>query len=532
MSRITGQNNIYKAALYCRLSRDDDNNMESESIVNQKRMLAKFARDSGFLVGGYYIDDGYSGTTFNRPEFLRMLSDIEDRKINMVITKDLSRLGRDYIQTGYYLEVFFPQKDVRYIALNDNIDTLRNDNDIAPFKNILNEMYAKDISKKVRAAFKAKAENGEFIGSFAPYGYKKDPHDKNRLIVDEPAAEVVRRAFGMAADGCGINRIARSFNEEGILNPSMYKSLQRSSYLNNLRIKGTTYWTNSTVRKMLSNIVYTGVLAQGKQRTKSFKCRKRVKQSESDWIVVENTHQPVIDSETWASVQRMLSVRKRPMSDGDVHLFAGLVKCMDCGRFMSLGKKANGSRYFVCGTYKNYGPDYCERHGIRYDHLYGIVLNEIGLHAKKAELNRDALALRLASDEAASMTGAEVRLKSEISACGQRINEIDLVFNRLYEDRIKGNITEQRFLYLSRQYEDEQAMLKSSYEEKVKRLETVADSSKDADYWKGMVKKYTQISELDRGILNELVDRILVGGRKVNDGCIIQEVKMVFKFSG
>jgi len=331
---IVEQHNRYKIAVYCRLSRDDENNMESESIINQKRMLTKYVEEHGWTVGGYYVDDGYSGTTFSRPDFLRMLSDIESKKINMVITKDLSRLGRDYIQTGYYLEVYFPQKDVRYIALNDNIDTSGKDNDIAPFKNILNEMYAKDISKKVRAAFRSKAENGEFIGSVAPYGYKKHPENKNRLIVDEIAADVVRRVFNMTLEGYGLNKIVRVFNSEGILNPTMYKKQQGLTYVNNLRLEGTTYWTNSTIRKILGNIVYTGVMAQGKQRTKSFKCKKKVSCSENDWVVVEGTHEPIIAPETWDAVQGMLSVRKRAMSDGETHLFAGLVKCIDCGRFI------------------------------------------------------------------------------------------------------------------------------------------------------------------------------------------------------
>lgn len=495
-------------------------------------MLAKYVEERGWTVSGYYIDDGYSGTTFNRPDFLRMLSDIENKKVNMVITKDLSRLGRDYIQTGYYLEVYFPQKNIRYIALNDNIDTLGNDNDIAPFKNILNEMYAKDISKKIRAAFRSKAENGEFIGAVAPFGYKKHPENKNLLIIDQEAADVVKRAFEMALEGSGLNKIARVFNTEGILNPTMYKRQQGMAYVNNQRLLGTTYWTNSTIRKILTNVVYTGVMAQGKQRTKSFKCKRKVSCDENDWIVVEGTHEPIISLETWDAVQKLLSVRKRPMADGEAHIFTGLVKCIDCGRFMSLGRKANGYRYFVCGTYKNYGPDYCKRHGIRYDYLHDIILNDIKYHAELAKYDEDAIVAKLVSAESFNRTGTESKLKSELQAFESRIREIDLVFRQLYEDRIKGNIPENRFLQLSQHYEDEQAGIKSKREELLERLNAFETTSKDVSYWANTIKRYTCLEELNKGILGELVEKILIGHRKVMEGHAVQEVQIVYKFVG
>ncbi len=528
--QISELHSKYKVAVYCRLSRDDDNNLESESIVNQKRMLTKYVEEHGWMLYGYYIDDGYSGTAFNRPDFVRMLADIDSKKVNMVITKDLSRLGRDYIQTGYYLEVYFPQKNVRYVALNDNIDTIGDDNDIAPFKNILNEMYAKDISKKIRAAFKVKAENGEFIGAFAPYGYKKHPENKNRLVVDEEAAKVVKRAFDMAQEGCGLNKIARAFNAEGILNPSMYKTLHGSSYVNNLRIKGTTYWTNSTIRKMLTNTVYIGVMAQGKQRTKSFKCKKKVSCSEDEWIVVEGTHEPIIDLKIWDSVQRALSVRKRAMADGDTHMFSGLVKCADCGHSMSLGKKANGYRYFVCGTYKNCGPGYCKRHGIRYDYLYDIVLKDIRCLAELARYDEDAVLARLVLAENEKRRNMEASNKNELAAIEARIHEIDLVMKQLYEDRVKRNIAEKRFLQLSKYYEDEQEKAELKHKEALARMEAFKASSKGINYWRDSVKGYAFIRELDKNILNEMIDRILIGEKRTVEGDSVQEIKIVYKF--
>lgn len=521
---------LVKAGIYCRLSRDDDNFSESESITNQKRMLAKYAKDNGFDIYDYYVDDGISGTTFNRPDFQRMLTDIESKKINLVITKDLSRLGRDYIQTGYYMEVFFPQKNVRYIAVNDGVDTLGCDNDIAPFKNILNEMYAKDISKKVRAAFRTKVEHGEFIGSFAPYGYKKSPVNKNKLIIDEGAAKVVKRIFHMSVEGYGLNKIARVLNDESIPNPTMYARSSGSNYINNMRIEKTYYWTNTTIRKILKNEVYIGNLVQGKQRTKSFKCRQRISLDENDWITVENSHDAIIDFETWNKVQGMLSVRKRVTQTGETHLFSGLIKCADCGRFMSLGKHHRGFEYFVCGTYKNYGPDYCTRHGIHYENLYNLVLQDIRYHAELSEVDEQSIIEMLSSKYHLEKDGVISGLKSELAAAEARNREIDGIYKQMYEDRIKGILPENRFMEMCRQYNSEQERTSGKVKELKEKLEIAENSVKGINYWAKLLKKYTNISELNKSILNELIDKIIIGDRKANEEGISQDIKIVYKF--
>jgi len=526
------QHDRHIVGIYCRLSRDDDNDSESESIANQKKMITRYVRERGWSIHDFYVDDGVSGTTFNRPEFMRMIKDIDDNKLNTVITKDLSRLGRDYILTGHYIEIYFPEKNIRYIAINDGIDTDNSDNDIAPFKNILNEMYAKDISKKVRAAFKTKAENGEFIGAFAPYGYMKHPEDKNKLVVNKDTVGIVKRIFSMAAQGYGLNRISRVLNLEEIPNPTMYARESGLNYVNNLRMNKTYYWTNTTIRKMLNNKVYIGVLAQGKQRTKSFKCKKKVNRDEKDWIEVENCHEPIINKELWETVQKKLKVRKRSMSNGMTHLFSGLIKCEDCGRFMALGRKSNGYMYFVCGTYKNYGPDHCSRHGINYEFLYNIVMEDIRYHARLAECNEDAIVQKLMSVTKTSRESLRDSIKKEYQALDKRNIEIDNIYKQMYEDRIRGKLTDARFDQLCIKYDEEQQRLTTKLCRLNEKLEELELTSNDIDYWIDTVRNYTEIAELDKTIVNELIDKITIGEKKEVDGNMVQEINISYKFVG
>lgn len=525
------QQTRYRAGIYCRLSRDDENFSESESIINQKRMLTRYVEENGWEIYDFYIDDGISGTTFDRPDFLRMIGDIEEKKVNLVITKDLSRLGRNYIETGHFMEVFFPERDVRYIAVHDGIDTFGQDNDIAPFKNILNEMYAKDISKKVRAAFKSKVESGQFIGGFAPYGYKKSPENKNKLVIDECAAEVVRKIYAMSLQGYGLNRIARELNEAGILNPTLYKKASGSAYMNNMRNDKTSYWTDSTIRKMLFNRVYIGILEQGKQRTKSFKVKKRIDIDKNDWVVTENAHEPIIDPETWEKVQRLLKVQRREMkTTGETHLFAGLIVCEDCQRSMALNRHIRGFFYFVCSSYKRLGPSYCSSHRIHYDQLYGLVLNDIKYHAELAEYDQEAIIDKLDAAERMNKLKDSAGTKNELFIAHKRIMEIDGVFKQLYEDKVKGNVSDYRFSQLSRQYEEEQAVLlqkERALEEKMKQFE---ESKRDMKDWITAIKKYTDIKELDKSIVGELIEKIVIGERIKMDREVSQEVRIIYKF--
>ena len=316
----------YKVGIYCRLSRDDEAMSESSSITTQKEMLTKYVQENGWEVADYYVDDGVSGVTFQRPDFIRMIEDIDRKRIDMVITKDLSRLGRDYILTGHYVEVYFPSKNVRYIALNDGIDTIHDNNDIAPFKAIINEMYAKDASKKIRSAIKTKAQLGYFMGSYAPYGYMKAPNDCHKLLIDEDAAAVVRRIFKMFLQGAGTMNITKTLNREGVKTPMQHLMMRNPEMFKSPKWQGKKLWSHCVVRTFLKNIMYLGHMVNGRQTTRSFKCQEVVYNDKSDWIVVENTHEPIISQGDFDEVQRLMEFKRKPARDGKPHIFSGLLR--------------------------------------------------------------------------------------------------------------------------------------------------------------------------------------------------------------
>lgn len=330
--------NNYKVGIYCRLSREDELGYQSESIKNQKDYLTKYVVDNEWTIVDIYIDDGYTGTNFDRPDFKRLIKDIEKGNINIVITKDLSRLGRDYISTGYYLEKYFPENDIRYIAVNDAIDTFKNSagNDISPFKSVINDMYAKDISMKVRSVMDSKRKEGKFIGAFAPFGYKKCKEDKNKLEIDEKIAPIVRRIFHMYIGGFGISKIAHTLNDEGVICPTEYKQ-KTTNY------KGTVIkrlWNHNTVRAILKNPTYMGCLAQNKYKKVNYKSKKLRTLSSDEWIIIEDTHKPIIDKKTFKDVQSMMKRKYSSEYKGKKsnRLFSGFVYCGDCEAYMTYTK--------------------------------------------------------------------------------------------------------------------------------------------------------------------------------------------------
>ena len=339
--------NLSNAATYIRLSSEDGDTEESDSVGNQRKLLTEYvSRHDNFILYDIYIDDGFTGTNFNRPAFQKMIADIEDKKVNCVVVKDLSRFGRDYIDTGRYLERIFPELGVRFISVSDNIDSIKQAYDmLLPIKNIFNEQYARDISNKIQATVKSKQKAGEFIGAFTSYGYKKSSVNKNKLVIDEYASEVVKRIFAMYAQGIGKQSIAKQLNAEGILCPSEYKKLNGENYKNCNRLKTTSYWTYSTINTMLHNEMYIGNMIQGKKHQ-----RMRGKQHKVDkenWVRVENTHEPIIDRDTWDKVQKLLSKKHRDIDlETNKNIFAGFIKCGDCGRSMmkNFWRRADGSK--------------------------------------------------------------------------------------------------------------------------------------------------------------------------------------------
>ncbi len=335
---------IHKTAIYCRLSSDDGTNTDSSSIQTQKLMLEKYCKEQGFLISDIYVDDGYSGLNFNRPAFQRLVSDIESKKINLVITKDLSRLGRDYIMTGYYSEVYFPSKNVRYIALNNNIDTSKSDNDIAPFKNILNDMYAKDLSKKVKTAKRQRALNGMFISAQTPFGYKKNPDNPNQLVIDEEPAETVKEIFRLALEGKGIVAIKKELFDRRILTPAAYKAKQgdtRFERYYSLRGESWEYeWCGPTVRTIMKDMVYVGDMENRKYEIPNYKTKKRVRVAQENHIIVQNTHEAIISRIDYERVQELIQGRKRVHKHNYDNVFKSLVFCKVCGHRMHICNQA------------------------------------------------------------------------------------------------------------------------------------------------------------------------------------------------
>lgn len=507
----------WKTALYIRLSREDGDKEESDSIVTQRNMLTDYiSHYPEFELYDIYIDDGYTGTNFKRPDFQRMIDDMKAGNINCIIVKDLSRFGRDYIGVGEYQEKIFPEYDVRFIALSEHIDThLRqgdNESIIIPFTNIINEQYARDISRKVRSALDTKRRKGEFIGAFACYGYKKDPENKNHLIVDEEAADNVRNIFKWFIGGMSKQSIALRLNEMGIPCPSEYKRLKGLKYVNSRRLKSTTYWTHTSVHRILSSEVYIGNMVQHTQATKSFKVKKNVQLDKSEWIVVKNTHEPIIDMETWNTAQRLLneSTRKSPFT-GEIHLFAGLIKCADCGRAMKKRISHSGKyEYYVCGTYMAYGKARCLSHSIRKDELTEIVLNEINSQIEKYmdfEKLRDDI-VRL--EKIKAQTAAKNRLLNDLSAKFEKIKGLRL---GLYEDYKSGFITREEYFDFKKRYDDDIEKLSAQIGNITKAIENI-NSVDELKQSEELILKYEHIETLTRDIVVSLIKSIIVHADK------------------
>ena len=397
-----------RAAIYCRLSKDDDEREgESASIQNQRDMLEFYCSGQGWDIVGVYVDDGFTGLNMNRPDLKRLLNAIDKRQIDILLTKDLSRLGRNYIETGQLIEEFFPRRGVRYLAIDDNVDTGRDNNDIVPFRNLLNQMYSADVSKKVHSAYVVKARNGKFTGCLAPFGYKKSETDKNLLVIDNDTAAIVQMIYDYAVEGNGPNYIRRKLEEKQIPCPAWWN--RQKGYRNHTTKfelenpeTGRFIWDFTTIKEILGNPVYIGSIASQKQEYK-FKAGWLRDKKPEEWIVVPDTHEPIISREVFDLVQEKVKVRKRPDAFGNYSIFAGLFKCGQCGHAMNL-RKANqksGVTIYACSRYSKYGVAHCSQHRINYDALYGIVLEQIRQCAKRALENEDEVARQLIRDSGA-----------------------------------------------------------------------------------------------------------------------------------
>lgn len=491
---------IWRAALYTRLSREDGDKGESNSIATQKAILEEhIARDPTLSCAGVYVDDGCTGTNFDRPGFQRMIQDIEAGRIDCVLVKDLSRFGRDYIDTGHYLERWLPEHGVRFIAISDNIDSAKNAYDLLlPFKNVFNEQYARDISKKVRDSVRAKQEKGQFVGAFASYGYRKSPSDHNKLEIDPVAAQVVRRVFDLFESGMGKVRIAKTLNAEGIPCPSEYKRLNGDRYNNGQRIGSTTYWTYSTIHRMLQNAMYVGTMEQGRAPRAGMHGPAK-KLDQSHWVLVPNTHEAIISREQWDRVQALLQKNTRQLIfDQNISPFAGYLKCGDCGRAMCKTRSNQVIRY-GCGSYKRYGPTICSAHSITHEELSSIVLDD---------LNRIIGAIQdlktLAEEAAPSVPKRDLSIERDrLQASLDRIYRLK---KTAYEDYREGLLSKEDYLRYKADYETQEKHLTKQLEQLSKEKEpNVLDNP-----WIASLLQHGRLTELDRATIAETIQEIQV----------------------
>lgn len=527
----------YKAALYCRLSVDDGNFGGSVSIETQKILLEQYCKDHKITDYKFYCDDGCSGTNFDRPSFKKMLSDIDEGKINLVIVKDLSRFGRNYVEAGMYVQRF-TDSNIQFIAADDNYDSLVNSDDLLfPIKNVVNEMYARDVSKKTKAAKKAKARDGQFIGSKAPFGYKIDPNDRHHLIVDEPAAQVVKRIFRLASEGVGYNKMAKIFREEKVLTPIAYFNLNNPDYFKSDYWRKEFDWHVTSIRAILNNEVYLGKLVYGKQRNKSMKSKEKVRNPKEDWIVVENCHEPIITQELWDTVHKILNAKHRPAKAGEVQMFAGLLYCSDCGHCLTYSQKQrkDGSYHgaYSCWMYKTHGKEYCASHYITFDTIYELVLIDIQRNLFQYRKNTDKFKSILSRKYQSDSQKQAEQITLEYEQKQKRCEELDKIISRLYEDNVLGRIGDERYESMSQSYELEQVEIKKALPILKSKIDELKRQSDCADNFINVIKKYTIIDKLDAAILNELIDKIVVHHKEqAEDGRTFQQIEIYYRFVG
>lgn len=525
----------YRAALYCRLSSDDAYLGESGSIKTQRALLTQYCKENNIPVYDVYTDDGFSGTNFERPAFKRMLNDLESHRANLVIVKDLSRFGREYAQMGMYIENYFEDWNIRFISIGENIDTLNGTDEILmPITNVINSQYAKECSRKTKQAHRALAKEGKFIGSRAPFGYIKDPKDRHHLIVDEEAASVVRSIFKMFCDGIGYVRMTKILREKKILNPQAYFNKNNPDYYKSDYWRQNFDWHATSIRVILNNPVYLGQTTFGRTKVKGKTKKKKVATDESEWIVVENTHDPIIDKATWNLAHDIMKNRRRETKSGETQMFAGLVKCSDCGSALNVSRNAKTGKYtsFSCWVYKNYGKGRCTSHAIGYKTLYNIVLENIRRQAECASVQKEKYLEMLKNQMAEKATQDIKSVKSELKKINKRIAQLEKILNKLYEDRALEKITEERYLLMNSNYENEYNELKERQNVLTQQIENIETTECNAETFTNLIEKYLNITELNARILNELIEKIVVHEKEIINGEKYQMVEIYYKFVG
>lgn len=528
-------------ALYCRLSQDDGNVGDSMSIQSQKAILEKFAREMGKAAYSFYVDDGYSGTNFQRPSFQRMIADIEDGKIDTVITKDLSRLGRNYLESGAYIEVFFPQHHVRYIAVNDGVDSEQSGGlDITPFKNILNEFYSRDISKKVKSGKHIRALEGKFMGTTAPFGYRKDPQDKNHLIVDETTAPTVRLIYSLALEGYGTNRIGKVLYERKIPKPSYYKQ----EFFSQHDSGSEDYWYDwkqEVITRIIRNPLYKGGMYVHGTSKPTFKCKGRGYIRRADREVLEDVHEAVVTKEVWQTANDIIDrhTKVKPCTSGYENIFRGLLKCPDCGQTLLIHTdNRNPDRdlldktYYQCTTYRKKGANFCTAHRISAGDIENAIKADIDRHAVKAMKDKEKFINNVLLSMNESSAERSEKVKAEIEKLKKRNAELDQMYIRLYEDYSGGRLSEKKFTMMSAHYEQEQ----DANEEKLSELERQHKAKSvavtNAEQFTECLAQCADMKKLTATVLNTLIEKIEVHNPVMVNGVREQKLTVYYKFVG
>ena len=528
----------FMTALYERLSRDDELNGESNSISNQKKLLEQYAKEHGFTNLVHFTDDGISGTRFDRPGFLAMMKEVESGKVGTILIKDMSRMGRDYLKVGQYMELL-RQKNVRLIAVNENVDSFREDDDFTPFRNIMNEWYARDTSKKIKSTFKAKGKSGKHVASTTPYGYLKDKDDPNVWIVDEEAAVVVRRIFHMTMDGYGPYQIARALKEDKVEIPAVHMAKKDAGLWKGRveEIKDPYGWGSSTVAGILKKREYLGHTVNFKTR-KHFKDKKSHYVSEDNWTVFENTQEAIIDQETFDNVQRIRSnVRRYPDGWGEAHPLTGLMYCADCGSKMYVHRVNNGKRVpqYTCSAYSKVpvGTLCQTQHRINADVVMELIKELLKAVAEYSQLNREEFLETVKKAQTSQQSSEITRLKNRLAEAKKRVQELEKLICRIYEDNILGKLPDERYTILDGQYSKEQKDLSAEIADMEAELSGYEEGRRSAEKFIALVDKYQNFEELTTYMLNEFVEKIVVHERD-RKGSIetTQEVEIYFNFIG
>ena len=530
---------LKKTALYCRLSKDDERQGESLSIETQKSMLTRFANDNGFIPYELYVDDGYSGLNFERPDFQRMIDDVATGNIGIVVVKDLSRFGRDHITVGQYQEIYFPSKKVRFIAINDGIDTINSHTtDYAALKNVINEFYSRDTSRKIKASFRSRAKDGKYHAKNAPFGYLKDPADRNHLIPDPETAWAVQKIYELAIKGWGNHRIRDYLREAKVPVPSWYihtRGIEDKSYM--FPDEESRYiWRPDTLRLLIRNRVYCGDCVLCKSDT-IFKTKKHFKTDEKTWIAVENTHEPLVSREVWERANELIAVKRQDYKKtltGDLNLFSGLLKCADCGKALSRRNYGSNSvhKIYVCGTYATYGKFKCSEHKIFEEDLTKAILVDIQDLVSSAKKNKGKLIEYLIKAKAAN-EGRVLDIRETLykKVC-KRLDELTKLIDGLYEDHIMERLSDDNYQRLMGKYQAEQKDFKEQKEKLDSIRDEVSDLRTDSEKFVALVEEYGNITELSPEVLNMLIDRIVVHTPAPVDGVMHQQIDVYYRYVG